>query len=446
MFKKRRRIPKPVLHPKDQCPRRQVPQPRRAEVLRRTDRGRFDLSAQQLHRKRNHPILESALLLRREDRCRNRRRQPRSGGVPQGGHASTTGPSRGVSKGKQKDLLENSNSNEAANSPITSSTRTRNSSATTGPKRVSETPKWTCGSITTPCAPDRPSTSPSDRPQGQGQDRTDQLHRKRPVQGQTPAPHLQENTPEVHQLLQGRQTQRVRLRGRQGDPHRLLQLEGATETPTSSATRSTRSTKNASGSTSEVSKATNTTSATSRGSGTPSMKPTPCNACSASRRATPTTRNPCTSGSVSAQETNPDEMSVSSLYQNEGYLMSQIEPAETIIGADSIDIEVKVFEGKQFTINNVGISGNQRVDDEVIRRETHTRRARGVQPLAADADHPYARIHGALQPRGHHARHQTRHERTRRHQLAPRRAGLPTSSISPAVGDREPSWDPSASR
>ena len=73
------------------------------------------------------------------------------------------------------------------------------------------------------------------------------------------------------------------------------------------------------------------------------------------------------------KESNPDEMSVSSLYQNEGYLMSQIEPAETIIGADSIDIEVKVFEGKQFTINNVGISGNQRVDDEVIRRELYTR-------------------------------------------------------------------------
>ena len=53
--------------------------------------------------------------------------------------------------------------------------------------------------------------------------------------------------------------------------------------------------------------------------------------------------------------------------------MSQIEPAETIIGPDSIDIEVKVFEGKQFTINEVGITGNQRVDDEVIRRELYTR-------------------------------------------------------------------------
>ena len=73
------------------------------------------------------------------------------------------------------------------------------------------------------------------------------------------------------------------------------------------------------------------------------------------------------------KETDPEATSVSSLYQNEGYLMSQIEPAETIIAPDSIDIEVKVFEGKQFTINEVGITGNQRVDDEVIRRELDTR-------------------------------------------------------------------------
>jgi len=73
------------------------------------------------------------------------------------------------------------------------------------------------------------------------------------------------------------------------------------------------------------------------------------------------------------KEQNPDDMSVSSLYQNEGYLMSQIEPSEVIIGADSLDIEIKIFEGNQFTINNVGISGNNRVNDEVIRREIYTR-------------------------------------------------------------------------
>ena len=72
------------------------------------------------------------------------------------------------------------------------------------------------------------------------------------------------------------------------------------------------------------------------------------------------------------KETDPEAMSVSSLYQNNGYLMSQIEPAEIIIGADSIDMEMKIFEGKQFSINNVGISGNMRVNDEVIRRELYT--------------------------------------------------------------------------
>ncbi len=73
------------------------------------------------------------------------------------------------------------------------------------------------------------------------------------------------------------------------------------------------------------------------------------------------------------KEVDPDAMSVSSLYQNDGYMMSQIEPAETIIGNDSIDIQVKIFEGKQFTINEVNITGNNRVDDEVIRREIYTR-------------------------------------------------------------------------
>ena len=73
------------------------------------------------------------------------------------------------------------------------------------------------------------------------------------------------------------------------------------------------------------------------------------------------------------KETDPEAMSVSSLYQNNGYLMSQIEPAEIIIAPDSIDLEIKVFEGKQFTINEVGITGNQRVDDEVIRRELYVR-------------------------------------------------------------------------
>ena len=73
------------------------------------------------------------------------------------------------------------------------------------------------------------------------------------------------------------------------------------------------------------------------------------------------------------KEMNPEEISISSMYQNNGYLMSQIEPAEIVVGKDSIDLEIRVFEGKPFTINEVGISGNMRVDDEVIRRELYVR-------------------------------------------------------------------------
>ncbi len=71
-------------------------------------------------------------------------------------------------------------------------------------------------------------------------------------------------------------------------------------------------------------------------------------------------------------EANPDEMSISTLYQNEGYLMSVIEPAETIVGRDSIDLEMKIFEGKPFTINEVSIAGNITIDDEIVRREIYT--------------------------------------------------------------------------
>ena len=74
------------------------------------------------------------------------------------------------------------------------------------------------------------------------------------------------------------------------------------------------------------------------------------------------------------RETDIEDMSqISSLYQNNGYLMSMIEPSEIVVGNDSIDLEIKIFEGRPFTINNVDISGNLRVDDEVIRREIYTR-------------------------------------------------------------------------
>ncbi len=69
-------------------------------------------------------------------------------------------------------------------------------------------------------------------------------------------------------------------------------------------------------------------------------------------------------------EANPqDGSTISALYQNSGYLTSSIEPVENIVGQDSIDLEIKIFEGKPFTVNRVDIYGNQTVDDEVIRRD-----------------------------------------------------------------------------
>ncbi len=67
-----------------------------------------------------------------------------------------------------------------------------------------------------------------------------------------------------------------------------------------------------------------------------------------------------------------DNSTVTALYQNQGYLMSAIEPAEIVVGADSLDLDIKIFEGEPFSINNVEISGNQRVNDNVIRREVST--------------------------------------------------------------------------
>ena len=71
------------------------------------------------------------------------------------------------------------------------------------------------------------------------------------------------------------------------------------------------------------------------------------------------------------RENNMEEINISSLYQNKGYLFSQIDPTETIIGADSIDLQIKIFEGKPATVNEVIISGNTGVNDEVIRRDLH---------------------------------------------------------------------------
>jgi outer membrane protein insertion porin family len=68
-----------------------------------------------------------------------------------------------------------------------------------------------------------------------------------------------------------------------------------------------------------------------------------------------------------------DQDAVSKLYQDRGYLFSSIEPVEVMIDGDSIDIEMRIFEGKPATINKIGIYGNTRVYEHVIRRELYIR-------------------------------------------------------------------------
>lgn len=63
---------------------------------------------------------------------------------------------------------------------------------------------------------------------------------------------------------------------------------------------------------------------------------------------------------------------VSGLYQNDGYLFSSIEPVEVAIVGDSIDLEMRVYEGPQATINKVTVTGNDKTSDHVILRELRT--------------------------------------------------------------------------
>lgn len=63
---------------------------------------------------------------------------------------------------------------------------------------------------------------------------------------------------------------------------------------------------------------------------------------------------------------------ISSLYMDDGYLFFRIDPVETAVYNDTIDHEIRIVEGPQATIGNVGISGNDKTKEYVIRRELRT--------------------------------------------------------------------------
>jgi len=68
-----------------------------------------------------------------------------------------------------------------------------------------------------------------------------------------------------------------------------------------------------------------------------------------------------------------DGRDVSSLYMDDGYLFFRVEPIEVSIENDSIDFEMRIYEGPQATIDKVNILGNDRTHEHVIRRELRTR-------------------------------------------------------------------------
>ena len=70
---------------------------------------------------------------------------------------------------------------------------------------------------------------------------------------------------------------------------------------------------------------------------------------------------------------NEDDDAVSNLYYNNGYVFSNINPAEINIDGDSIDLEMRVTEGPQAYLSHVRINGNTRLYENVVRRELRTK-------------------------------------------------------------------------
>lgn len=70
---------------------------------------------------------------------------------------------------------------------------------------------------------------------------------------------------------------------------------------------------------------------------------------------------------------NMDGIDISSLYLDDGYLFFNISPTEVSVANDSIDLELRIHEGKQAEIARVTISGNTKTNDHVVLREIRTR-------------------------------------------------------------------------
>ena len=68
-----------------------------------------------------------------------------------------------------------------------------------------------------------------------------------------------------------------------------------------------------------------------------------------------------------------NEYDVSKAYRDNGYLFFNIQPVELNIEGDSVDVEMRIVEGKPATLNNIVINGNDLTNERVIRRQIYTR-------------------------------------------------------------------------
>jgi len=69
----------------------------------------------------------------------------------------------------------------------------------------------------------------------------------------------------------------------------------------------------------------------------------------------------------------PDGDDLSSLYLNDGYLTYNSDPVQTRVYNDTVDLDIRIFEGPQYTINRVMLKGNDVTNDKVVLRELDTK-------------------------------------------------------------------------
>jgi outer membrane protein insertion porin family len=68
----------------------------------------------------------------------------------------------------------------------------------------------------------------------------------------------------------------------------------------------------------------------------------------------------------------PNSKDISSLYMDDGYLFFQVNPVETSVRNDTIDLEIQIYEGQQARINEITVGGNTKTNDHVVIRELRT--------------------------------------------------------------------------